>query len=290
MPAAKNRPDFLVIGAMKCGTTTLYHDLLSHPDIFLPDKESNLLFNASPSDAFAEAYKKSTSAQLCGEVCPDYSKLPDLSDAIPNTKSLFTDSSPRIIYLVREPLSRTLSHHRFVSSRRDTRFPTMAPDINLCLSDHPELINYSRYAMQIRPWIDAFGEKSILILRFEDFIKSRNNTLKEIFTFLGVSTDHFSAQQNQIHNRSDSRPVLTPGWQRFIGTDFYLRFLRPLLSLTLRDKIRALVLPKPSSDYTPPTTQTRQDIIDPLREDVIELQQIMDLDSPPWDLDNIKKP
>ena len=285
MPAVRNRPEFLVIGAMKCGSTTLYHDLLSHPDIFLPDKESNLLFSSSPKDAFSEAYKKSKASQICGEVCPDYSKLPDFSDVIPITKSLFTDSPPRIIYLVRDPLSRTLSHHRFVSSRRDTRFPTMAPDINQCLSDHPELIDYSCYAMQIRPWIDALGKDSVLIIRFEDFIQNRIGTLKQISAFLGVSHDHVTTEQGLVHNRSDSRPVLTPTWQRFIGTKFYLRVLRPLLSLTLRDKIRALVLPRPSNDWTPPTLETKQHIIDLLRDDVIELQKILELDSPPWVLD-----
>ncbi len=285
MPATQNRPDFIVIGAMKCGTTTLYHDLLSHPDIFLTDKESNLLLTPDPQESYSKAYAKADEKQLCGEVCPDYSKLPDLSKAIPNAKKLFSGATPRIIYLVRCPLARTLSHHRFVSSRRDTRFPTMPSDINQCLADHPELINYSRYAMQIRPWIDAFGKDGVLILRFEAFTQNRIDSLKQIFTFLGLSNDHLPPQLNQIHNRSDSRPVLTPTWQRFIATKFYRSLLRPLLTLSLRDKIRALVLPKPSSDWTSPSPETKQQIIDLLRDDVTELQQIMELDSPPWPLD-----
>lgn len=290
MPAAKNKPDFLVIGAMKSGTTTLYHDLLSHPDIFLTDKESNLLFTPDPQKPYAKTYAKADENQLCGEVCPDYSKLPDLDQAIPAAKKLFSHTAPRIIYLIREPLARTLSHHRFVSSRRDTRFPSMPGDINQCLAEHPELINYSRYAMQIRPWIDAFGKDSILIIRFENFIQNRNNSLQQIFTFLGITHDHLPAELNRIHNRSDSRPVLTPTWQRFIGTKFYLHFIRPLLSLSLRDKIRTLVLPKASNTWTPPSPGTKQFILDQLRADLDELQQIMQLDSPPWELNQTEHP
>lgn len=290
MPATKNKPDFLVIGAMKSGTTTLYHDLLSHPDIFLLDKESNLLFTPDPASAYASAYQKSAANQSCGEVCPDYSKLPDFPDTIAKAKTLFSDSPPRIIYLVREPLSRTLSHHRFVSSRRDTRFTTMPSDINDCLEDHPELIHYSCYAMQIRPWIEAFGKSTVLTIRFEDFIQRRAITLKEIFTFLDLTIDHSSPAPNTIHNRSASRPVLTPAWQSLISTRFYRRLIRPCLNLTLRDKIRRWVLPSTSQNYIPPTAATQQQIIEQLRDDSAELQQLLELDAPLWSPPSSSRP
>lgn len=282
MPTARNKPDFLVIGAMKCGTTTLYHDLLSQPAIFLPDKESNLLFSPSPPEAYAKVYRRAGSGQICGEVCPDYSKLPDLDTAVPNAKTLFGDTAPRLVYVIREPLSRTLSHHRFVSSRLDTRFPSMDPDINQCVRQHPELINYSRYAMQIRPWIEAFSKNTLLVIRFEDYIQDRTNTLGQILAFLGVSSGPVSNGQDSLKNSSDSRPVLTPGWQSFIETKLYRRMLRPLLAASLRDRIRSRVLPKPTGDWTPPTPETKQYLIDQLREDTVELQAILELDSPPW--------
>jgi hypothetical protein len=282
MPTARNRPDFLVIGAMKCGTTTLYHDLLSQPAIFLPDKESNLLFSPSPAEAYAKVYRRAESNQICGEVCPDYSKLPDLDTAIPNAKALFADTAPRIVYVIREPLSRTLSHHRFVSSRLDTRFPSMDPNINHCVRQHPELVNYSRYAMQIRPWIEAFAKNTLLVIRFEDYIQDRTNTLGQILAFVGASSGHVSGRQDSLKNPSDSRPVLTPGWQLLIETKLYRRLLRPLLTSSLRDRIRSKVLPKPVGDWTPPTPETNQYIIDQLRADTIELQAILGLESPLW--------
>jgi hypothetical protein len=282
MPTVRDRPDFLVIGAMKCGTTTMYHDLLSHPDIFLPDKESNLLFSPSPAKAYAKVYRKVKSGQICGEVCPDYSKLPDLEDAVPNARALFTDTAPRMVYVVREPLSRTLSHHRFVSSRLDSRFPSMDSDINHCVRRHPELVNYSRYAMQLRPWIEAFGHHKLLVIRFEDYIQDRENTLTKLLAFLGASSAHLPGGQDSLKNSSASRPVLTPGWQSFIDTKLYRRMLRPLLSASLREGIRSRVLPKPVADWTLPTPETRQYILDQTREDTIELQAILELNSPLW--------
>ncbi|MCF6313094.1 MAG: sulfotransferase [Verrucomicrobiales bacterium] len=283
MPRTKNRPDFLVIGAMKCGTTSLYHDLLSHPDIFLPDKESNLLLSTDPASAYASAYQKSTAHQICGEVCPDYSKLPDFPNPVPAAKALFPDTAPRILYLVREPLARTLSHHRFVSSRRDTRFATMPADINRCLHDHPELIHYSRYAMQLRPWIEAFGKNSIQVIRFEDYIENRQSTLHQITRFLDLPD--LPTTPTKIHNATQSRPILTPTWQRFITHNFYRRILRPLIPSNLREKLRQLVLPKADPSYIPPTAATQQKLIDQLRDDAAELQQLLERDSPLWQLD-----
>ncbi|MFK5921787.1 MAG: sulfotransferase [Verrucomicrobiota bacterium] len=282
MPASRNSPDFLIIGAMKCGTTTLYHDLLCHPNIFLPDKESNLLLTASPAEAYQQAYQKSTPDQICGEVCPDYSKLPDQAEAVSHAKKLFPDHPPRLIYLIREPLARTLSHHRFVSTRRDTRFPTMPPDINLCLNQHPQLLNYSRYAMQLKPWIEAFGKDALLVIRFEDYIKNRQTTLKQITRYLDLPNLPALSHPDQIHNAAQSRPVLTTGWQRFITHAFYRRVVRPILNPALREKLRQLVLPKATEQCIPPTIQTQQNIVDQLRSDTAELQTLLELDAPLW--------
>lgn len=164
----------------------------------------------------------------------------------------------------------------------------MPPDINQCIRQHPELINYSRYAMQIRPWIEAFGKDSVLLIRFEDFIQNRSDTLKQVFTFLGVSSDHISAEQNRIYNASKSRPILTPAWQHFIETKLYRRILRPLLSPSLRDKIRSRVLPLPSSHCPPANADTSQYIADQVRDDITDLQHLLELDSPLWDLDKIE--
>ena len=56
-------PGFLVVGAQKCGTTTLFEDLRSHPDIYVPDKESSgLLDPRLPEPAAVEGYRALFSA------------------------------------------------------------------------------------------------------------------------------------------------------------------------------------------------------------------------------------
>ena len=77
-------PSFLVIGAMKAGTTTLFQDLKDHPNIFMPsDKE---LHDLNTEDvltekgvaAYEKFFKDSSTEQRCGEASTGYTKLPDI--------------------------------------------------------------------------------------------------------------------------------------------------------------------------------------------------------------------
>ena len=52
-------PHFLIVGAMKAGTTTLYRDLVLHPDIFMPTvKEPEILIKHGTRDSIAKAYER----------------------------------------------------------------------------------------------------------------------------------------------------------------------------------------------------------------------------------------
>ncbi len=76
------KPDFLVVGAMKGGTTTLYFDLGAHPDLHLPEpKEPEVLVrHADPAairEAYAAHFRNARPGQLCGEASTVYTKRPD---------------------------------------------------------------------------------------------------------------------------------------------------------------------------------------------------------------------
>ena len=76
-------PDFLIVGAQKAGTTSLYFDLLKNPAVFMPsDKElGNLLDDdvCTPPGraAYAKRFRRARPDQLCGEATTSYTKLPD---------------------------------------------------------------------------------------------------------------------------------------------------------------------------------------------------------------------
>ncbi len=109
-------PDFLIIGAQKAGTTTLYRDLLANPAIFLPiDKEpGNLceddLLTDTGRSAYARHFANASTDQLCGEATTSHTKRPDVLGVPARARRLLGDKL-KVIYLVREPISRIISHH-----------------------------------------------------------------------------------------------------------------------------------------------------------------------------------
>lgn len=279
-------PDFLVIGAMKSGTTTLYHDLRSHPQIFLPDKESNFLLHEDAEALYARALDGAQPGQVIGDISPDYTKLPDISGVVPRAQSLF-EVPPKVIYIVREPVSRLLSHHYYMSTQRADVPGRMGEDLEACLDAFPSLLNYSRYAMQLRPWLEAFGRPAVRVVKFESYVKDRKKSVAEICDFLGVSAFAEGVQEAVVHNRGDERPVITPFWQRVQKSQFYREKLRPWVPLGARDRLRRLLFPKPKRKAAPPNMALIERIVEELREDVEELRVMLNDPEPIWDLDAV---
>jgi len=272
---------------MKAGTTSLYHDLRQQTDIALPDKETNALLKEDPDAAFSAI--RAERDQCFGEVCPDYSKPGSGERAAKAATELYQDHQlPRIIYLVREPIARLRSHHYFLSSQQGEANPAgMTADIKASLRDFPELVETSCYAARLQPWIDAFGSENILVIRFEDYIAERPETLTRILDFLGIRSNRVESATQQGHfNPSDSRPVATPGWHRFRKNSLYRKLIRPLLSLKVRDRIRSWILPKPPPPPAPPSDDTLERLKTELQPEVEAISLIVESPEPLWDLDD----
>jgi hypothetical protein len=282
-------PGFLVIGAMKCGTTTLYRDLLAHPDVFLPDKELNFLSReaAGAPDAarrYGLLFGRARPDQLCGDVSTEYSMLPDVSGVAQRAKRLLA-SETRIVYLVREPVSRAISHHRHMACWPGEG--RMSIDINDSVRRHASIIDYGRYMMQLEPWREAFGEGAIRVVVFEQYIRNRKQTIESLCRFLGLSPRTESVEEGTIHNQSDNKPVLNRFWLRVHNSVLYRRLIRPTIPPALKEGLGKLLLPKAPRRPTPPTPATVHYIIERVQEDVDQLTRLLDCKHPIWDLDAV---
>lgn len=270
---------------MKAGTTTLYHDLRSQRGIFLPDKESNALLAADPENAYSRLFEKSGAGALKGEVCPDYTKPGSGDAAVERATKLYRDRpAPKLIYLVREPIARLRSHHHFISTQHGAANPgAMTPDLAASLRDFPELIETSCYASRLQPWLDAFGSEAVCVVRFEDYIADRVGTLRALAELLGLPDfDPEAIQAETIHNAGESRPVATPFWRKVMGNGIYRRFIRPWLSLEMRDRIRARLLPKAPSKPEPPSAETLRELRERLRPEMESLVDLIGAEHPLW--------
>ena len=237
-------PNFLIIGAMKAGTTTLYEDLNNVPGVYLPpEKEPNdLAYDWVESQAGLAAYSKKFSNapmdSIVGEASTSYAKLPTFQH-VPERALRILGPELKIVYMTRDPISRIISHyHHLWGLGIETR-----PMREAVLSDET-YVAYSDYERQLAPWRDLFPPNQILVISFEEFINDRRRVLSEVCTFLGVD---FSGITNNSHrNASKGKRVVLPGsfWSSVAHSKFYLYAIKPMVPVYLRDKIKNALLPK----------------------------------------------
>ncbi len=252
-------PQFLVIGAMKCGTTTLYEDLREHPKLRLLEKESAVLAGSvegtappeHPAALYSDRIRQREPGVLVGEVATTYAMRPHFPGVAESAQRNLAPTT-KIIYIVREPLARIISHHHHdVSSGR------LTVGIDEAVRSDPRLLDYTRYAAQLRPWIDAFGRDQVLVLKFEDYVADRAAGMARSYRFLGVEApDQLLRAHHRVHNLSAGKPVAVGGWRRLAHNSLYRRLLRPLLPERARHQLGASVLPKAPPRPDPPRPDT----------------------------------
>ncbi|MEO0469618.1 MAG: sulfotransferase domain-containing protein [Bacteroidota bacterium] len=178
-------PNLLVIGAMKCGTTSLHEYLNQHPDIFMSEKkEINFFVEEMDWGKGVEWYKSHfpTRSIIRGESSQNYSKahmhagVPDrIHRMIPDVK---------LLYVVRDPIARLHSHYF------ENIFGDQAPeDLNQSLRDFRQhhYVRTSSYFQQLSAFLPFFPKDQILVVETEAMKRDRLAVMNEIFRFLQVA-------------------------------------------------------------------------------------------------------
>ena len=277
-------PDFLIVGAQKAGTTSLYFDLLKNPAVFMPsDKEpGNLLDDdvRTPSGraAYAKRFRRARPEQLCGEATTGYTKLPD-HPGVPDRARRVLGTDLKVVYIVREPISRIRSQHHH--ERYGAR---ISCGIDEAVERYPRFVDYCRYTMQITPWIETFGRDHVLILKFESYIAERSAIVDAVSRFLGIDPAGDQVETDVVYNASSGKPVGEGPFERVRTNVLYRKLVRPILSGWARDSLRRFLLPMAPDRAETPSAETVRYIVNELADDVRQLGGIMGTDAPVWNL------
>jgi Sulfotransferase family len=177
-----HRPDFIVIGAMKSATTTLHEQLARQPGFLMSrPKEPNFFSDdriyARGWTWYSSLFRPGHEAGLRGESSTHYTKLPDY----PRTVARMVRDLPavKLIYLMRHPIDRLMSH--YVHEQTTGRIKV---GVQEAVERHHELIEYSRYAMQLQPFLDAYGFENVLPVFFPRLVYHPQAELERIGRFL----------------------------------------------------------------------------------------------------------
>ncbi|WP_169974940.1 sulfotransferase family protein [Tautonia rosea] len=195
-------PDFIIIGAMKCATSTLHEQLALQPGFFMTAlKEPNYFSDddqyARGRDWYLSLFADARTGDLRGESSTHYTKLPTYPQTLDRLRDHCPD--PKLIYVMRHPIDRLIS--QYVHEWSQLVIPNQM-GIDEALDAHPELIAYSCYAMQLRPYFEAFGSDRILPVFFERIASSPQAELERICEFLGYP--HDPSWHHDLHARNVS--------------------------------------------------------------------------------------
>ncbi|MEM7630402.1 MAG: sulfotransferase [Pseudomonadota bacterium] len=230
------KPDFVIIGAMKSGTTTLYAQLAAQDGVFMsPLKEPNYFSDdnvfARGTDWYSDLFKDAAPGDLKGEASTHYAKLPTYPETIDRMAAAL--GTPRLIYVIRDPVTRALSHYVHGFSEREIHC-----DLPTAVTEHPELIEYGRYGMQIAPFIERFGKENILLTSLERMKADPQGEFDRIGKHIGAKAPLVWQTDMSAHNASDGRWRRLP-FEYFLVENPVLRALRRgLVPKSVRNWVR----------------------------------------------------
>ncbi len=231
-------PDFIIIGAMKSATSSLYDQLLQQPGIFMPElKEPNFFSNdeqfSRGLDWYSSLFDHAASTDLIGEASTHYTKFPTYPKTIERMAEILP--SPRLIYVLRHPVERLISQYIHQWSEGEIKC-----GIDEALERHGELVSYSCYAQQLAPFIEAYGRQAILPVFFADIKGRPQETLEEICQFIGYPSNVEWKFELAKSNVSAQRMRKFAFYNLIVENPVATRLRRQLFSKAFRTKVRNL--------------------------------------------------
>lgn len=208
-------PDFLLIGTMKGGTSSLYRYLAAHPDVRKSSRKEIHYFDLNYwrglswyRTHFPIVLPHRREFTLVGEASPYYMYRPHVA-----TRVRATLPHAKLVVLLRDPVERTYSHYRHeVRNGRETldfeaaldaeaarlgdaqRVLEADPDVYIPAHHRQAYVHRSEYATQLEPWFQAFPRGRIHVEFSERLFSETAAVYGEVLTFLGArqwAPDHF---------------------------------------------------------------------------------------------------
>lgn len=208
------KPSFFIVGAAKSGTTSLYHYLKSHPEVYMcpikePNffsceeiREQNLYYEIDCVDNlhdYGELFIDVLGEKAIGEASVSYMFYPQVARKI---KENVPDA--KIIIMLRNPVQRGFSH--YLMDKRLGYVDLPFKDVVYKQIKHPlidlyyqQYVELGLYCEQVERYLKIWGENRVKIVLLSDFQSKTKDTLFQVCDFLGINNS-FLFDVSERHN------------------------------------------------------------------------------------------
>jgi len=309
-------PTFLIVGAVKAGTTSLHEYLQMHPEIFMsPVKEANYFSDADmlfehfnvdyrqdininldkyldgpmekkvhiahvrTSEQYHKLFRDAHHAKAIGEVSNSYLYLPSTPSRI---KSELPDV--KIVMILRNPVERLYSQYLMNLKLGKIVERDLLKEIE---EDKKKQIKgwgvshlyleVGNYYEQVKRYYDNFPAENIKVILFDDFKKDATGVMKDLFAFLRVDAN-FEIDMTQRYNEA--------GMPRFGKLNYWLTqigvygLVKRIFSPVFKEKVKSLIYTK---DNIPKIKDAEKSHLqDYYRNDIEQLSRLINKDLSNW--------
>jgi hypothetical protein len=215
-------PNFIVIGAPKSGTTSLYFYLKQHPDVFLPVRKELHYFSYAlvrenlhgPGDRdvlnwlcsnkqdYCSHYAAVKTEKMVGEISPSYLYYSQVSERI---RSELGDI--KIIAMLRNPVEKAFSQYmHLVREGRESLsfYDALMIEEQRRARGWNDMWRYaesSLYAQRLKKYIDVFGISNVKVILSEEFFTNQSEVMKDLIGFFGIS-ENVHIDTSRIYNKT----------------------------------------------------------------------------------------
>lgn len=292
-------PNFLVVGASKSGTSSLYHYLKQHPDIFLSEKQKEGRFFSQMVNCFdgpgdtivektitkdVESYKLLFEGynreKAIGDISPEYLYFHE--QAIPLIKSTL-GNDVKIIMILRNPVDRAFSAYtHFKRDKRESLSFEEALEKEMERENQHWLWTWKYkhsgfYTKQVKAYLDNF--KQVKIFLYDDLLNSQPKVLKEICAFIGIDSGFEFDTTYKYNVSGDPRNQLLYKLETSRGL---IQALKKVIPSGVVARVKKKWTGEKQMVKSEMSPETRLSLIGFFREDILELQKLINRDLTHW--------
>lgn len=238
-------PNTVIIGAPKCGTSSLFFWLTAHPDVcgskqketyYLADNvnkhNKGLNYIENGLEDYQKHFKHHNGEKIIIEATAPYIYFNTPLEVLPKLSP-----QPKIIIILRKPADRLFSHYQF--NRYRMRNMELSFDEYLDFEGNhlkwADYIDQTYYAKWVKKWMDKFGKENVLVYLMEDMRNDRADFMKGVANDLGIDPSFYNSfdffhrnktvavKNPKLHRLGLKIETLTPQWLQEKLIPIYLK-------------------------------------------------------------------